>query len=795
MIRPLIYLSALSLLAGAAAQQQYNGSSEVDISSCPITYYGQKYEQLYVNFTGENVAVCFDGFYDPETGGDCFVGPPFVEEVFKFGTNTDDNGTFKRALQTLESDLICTVDLTFPNSGQEVDLTLGNFGPEAAVYLFTENEGSTAFDVEIAGTKFHTLNVTNYPELVEGFSFLDISACRVSGEVFPPDSQVSSDPDTCTSVTCSSTAELRTTGCGPSETCQGNNICLKEPICTLVGPTVIDFHDNVAYVEDRCGYVVLSDPTAPDYRVVATYQERRRKDVSFLDSLILEGPGFQIDIRQDGTVWVDNTPVTSEELKQLVPDMQFSLDQDGLFFTFPMFNYTFSLFFDGTMAQISLTVPPLEELTLQGLCGNSNETLSDLRFSDLSASGCEILYSDTPDSSINCITATDFCDHLNEDPFTSCHSVVDPTPYISACAETLCSYPSVDGVNCEFPGAYVRACSLHGVNLSSDWSSLADCSPPPAFCQGRTCTANEFCAERLNVGETSCFCRALFASTYRETNTLGDPTVCGPNSASLSLVGCLLEEKGIDYSALHLFDPTCTGQIDEQNHMVTFTYDNVNTCGTEVTSNDTQIIYTNAVMNLNHQGDVITRRDQVYIDFTCIQTQPDLKTMSFRIKDSSVIVQVTSGVWNYTLTMNAYTDSKRTKLLNSDTEVLLDQRVWVELTSYELDDNLINLVTDSCWATPDPSPTGDVTHDLIVDGCSNPNDPTVMVYDNGLGTSNYFAFKMFRFTGYSGDIYLHCQLQLCIEDCVPACGARRRRSLGPKYKSEHSAFISMAWIN
>lgn len=62
----------------------------------------------------------------------------------------------------------------------------------------------------------------------------------------------------------------------------------------------------------------------------------------------------------------------------------------------------------------------------------------------------------------------------------------------------------------------------------------------------------------------------------------GDPTVCEENSASVTLVGCLLEEKGIDYTMLHLNDPTCTGQRDELDHMVTFSFNSSNTCGTEV---------------------------------------------------------------------------------------------------------------------------------------------------------------------------------------------------------------------
>ena len=32
---------------------------------------------------------------------------------------------------------------------------------------------------------------------------------------------------------------------------------------------------------------------------------------------------------------------------------------------------------------------------------------------------------------------------------------------------------------------------------------------------------------------------------------------------------------------------------------------------------------------------------------------------------------------------------------------------------------------------------------------------------NGVGTSNYFSFKMFQFSGEDADLYLHCEVKLC----------------------------------
>ncbi|XP_037832802.1 uncharacterized protein LOC108251520 [Kryptolebias marmoratus] len=267
-------------------------------------------------------------------------------------------------------------------------------------------------------------------------------------------------------------------------------------ICTLTGPTVIDFSSHLDFVKDRCDYHLLQ---IQGLSVVGYFLERRLKDVSFLDSVTLEVNGVHIHLKQGGRV--------------------------------------------------------------------------------LSSISCQTQYNDTDDRYIHCINKTESCNLLKEAPFTSCP--IDPEPYITACTDTLSTYPAVDGLKCQFLQAYVKACSLFSNITLDGWGSKAECSSE-AFCQDRTCSHHEFCGEKSDGGETCCFCRPIFASCYREKKALGDPTVCRQNSASLTLIGCPLEDKGIDYSVLHLNNPTCRGQVDEENHMVTFSF-NSSSCGTEVT--------------------------------------------------------------------------------------------------------------------------------------------------------------------------------------------------------------------
>ncbi|XP_022623026.1 alpha-tectorin-like [Seriola dumerili] len=529
--------------------------------------------------------------------------------------------------------------------------------------------------------------------------------------------------------------------------------------CTVIGSTVIRFDGNVTSIPNRCTYSLMSHRGV---RLEAVFKDRRRKDISFLDQVILYNSGVSFHLGQGGRVQVNDTVLSLSDVPQQLHGVKLSKDKTGVTAMFPLSKV--SVFFDGYTAQITT---PGGFPSMQGLCGN--RTLSDMK-SASSSSSCEVLHRERNDTSINCTMVTERCNVLREAPFTACHNLTDPEPFITACTSNLCKYPVVDGFSrCQFLEAYVAACNLQPSNKTlQGWRSKANCSAPKVICNDTFCSPHEFCAVDIS-GKTSCFCRAIFASKYRSRNTLGEPTVCDNNSATVTLAGCLLNERGVDYSMLHLNNNSCRGEMDNKTHMLTFSFDSNNTCGTVVMANNSQIIYKNSIMKQNNTG-VITRHDQFQIDFSCYYNQPEIKTMAFKIRNSSVIQKIISGPWNYTLTMKAYSDAGRTKAINASTEIQLQQKVFVELKTEGLDDQLVSVVTDSCWATDQSSPNGSLRYDLIMKGCSNPADDTVTVIGNGLGTFNYFSFNMFQFTGKNGDIYLHCRLNLCVKNnntCAP----------------------------
>ncbi|XP_054642713.1 alpha-tectorin-like [Dunckerocampus dactyliophorus] len=796
MLLILVVTAAASLLPGVTAQY----TNEVDITTCPIKFYGKNYTTLSVNITDGRAALCFNGQYVSGSPNDCLM--IYREHANQGSKEIEQNSStnlWSLYLTNLEGFMgisTCATRVLVRNDSNAdlIQVEFRHFGNQQAVRLTLRETGSPS-DHAIAmvnGEEIDRWNITDPSP-----NYRDLSGCRYEDEFYARDTMTCDSQGTF--INCNATAHLDAIP-------QINDYCVQGAICTVTGSTIIDYSQNSSSVDDRCAYTLYSNSSV---HIVTVFKERRRSDIMFLDRVFIElldydlviqlGPGVKVLVNN---TYVDINSVSEEGL-------DLHQDQTGVTVTIYQSNYSITVFFNGDTAQILLTHPWMLARSTEaergitehsdGLCFNSSVTLSDAKSSDFSYDGCEMQYSEPADESINCTTVTQQCHFLNESYFDDCHAVIDPEPYIAACNYTLCHYPDVDGLRCEFLEAYAHACSLKQNHTVDDWRVEANCPAPQAFCNDTHCVDHEFCADGIN-GQIMCFCRAIFASDFRSNNTLGDPVVCMDGTVSLTLVGCLLEEKGIRYTDLHLNDDSCRGHRD-MDHMVTFRLDEVNGCGTVVTANDSVVLYKNTITGLNTSENV-ANFDEFHLNFSCYHNQPDVQSISFRIKDNSVFQQLVSGSWNYTLKMRAYVDAQHRQPMTSDTEIQLNQRVWLRLMSEGLDENLVSLVTNSCWATNGSSPYEGLRYDLISNGCASPVEPSVNVMDNGVGVSNGFSFNMFHFTGGRYEVYLHCNLELCPNqsgDCQPSCGGlakrRRRRSARSEYVDESPALISMSWTS
>lgn len=194
--------SCLSLFP-PGAQQTSSSSSEYDISSCPINFYGQRYQHVYVsrlsccrgtsteqeklssplwfqvNFTSQNLVVCFNGFYSPGTKADCILGPlpdsqsaefeqyqriPILETIVKssvptvkarmdcyFSFSYQHNGGYVSPAQPLRYILTSGPLHPLPVSvSPQTTLALIKFGPISVLYVYSPAQGAVVSPLEEA---------------------------------------------------------------------------------------------------------------------------------------------------------------------------------------------------------------------------------------------------------------------------------------------------------------------------------------------------------------------------------------------------------------------------------------------------------------------------------------------------------------------------------------------------------------------------------------------------------------------------------------------------------------------
>eukprot|EP00064_Thunnus_orientalis_P020746 superscaffoldBa00005881_g20891 len=324
MLRLLLCVAALSRLTAA---DPVSLPAEVDISTCRIPYFGKLYDKLYVGSSGGKLSVCFTGPYSPGTNNDCLLATynGVTKVSWKIETVTINAGSdYHTSLEQLTDSSPCRVVLNLQDSNDH------------------------AVDVQVDGDWLQQWSFTQ-----KQFAYYkDMSGCRHSG-VFYERNAVACDSKARV-VTCNASAALSISSCGPGGRCQGNGQCVLDAICTVSGSDVIDISGNIGSVLDRCAYSLISDT---GFKLLAVFQERRRKDVSFLDHVILhlDEKDVNIQLGPGGGAQVDDSALSLNSSTQLIHGVELSKDHTGVTAKMTLSKYNASIFFDGNTAQIHMT--------------------------------------------------------------------------------------------------------------------------------------------------------------------------------------------------------------------------------------------------------------------------------------------------------------------------------------------------------------------------------------------------------------------------------------------------------
>ncbi|XP_059384609.1 alpha-tectorin [Carassius carassius] len=308
-------------------------------------------------------------------------------------------------------------------------------------------------------------------------------------------------------------------------------------------------------------------------------------------------------------------------------------------------------------------------------------------------------------------------------------------------------------------------------------------------CDTLGCTGQEVCSFRDAYG---CSC---LEGQKLNPETFDAKQFCDSSTSSLSLSRCQLFESGFPPEILHLNDPSCKG-ISE-NGRVLFHFDNDgHVCGTTLMSNGTHFIYQNAIHS-NLSVGVITRERWMNIAFSCAYPLIQNLSMPKDIQaEWSVISIDLPGQGTYQIRMILYHDAQFSSPYEGDAEVQVNQQMYVAVEVGGVDRSQIATVLDNCWATPVNDIDHQIRWNLIIRECPNPEDGTVEVLQNGIDTTSRFSFRMFTFTGGSDQIFLHCQVHLCLVRngrCAQSCNPGRRRRRRRSVDFHHTTAITMGF--
>lgn len=756
MLRILLGLSALCLFAGAASEP-HSGLATIDISACPITYFGKEYKSLTVDFNGSsNLVACFDD----STGAspvDCVKMPVIPTETFSSDIITDVSSVssgISTDFTHISSSAVCAVKLSF-TLRRLSDFYFINYDKQAAAHVQVDvNPLATGgtFDFLVQSSSFDSASATSKGVFTKN---VDLTGCRDGGKAYK-NNELSSDPATCTTKKCSSGALVHASICSTDQICLGNNVCATESFCSVIGPAVIDFSVNTGTIPDLCRYTLLK---GSELTVTGVFGTRRLTDTPFLTEVIIKTTD-SITLKQGGVVDVNPSGVETFSNPPVIHyGVTLTKDSTGVTAVFTDTSSIITkLFFDGTLLSITHTVPSTATSYSEGVCTLASGVSSN-KDTALSLPGCNIVIQDPQGNVIDCAAAKQRCtDKLNK---VSCAK--SRTAFITACADILyCTYPDVDDLYCYFLDAYARSCKL------DNWKTAAGCSA--SVCLSQPCGSNEFCVVGPS-GDRACYCQAAFAAPFRANSSYGDVATCSADSASLKLYTCFLEEKGINYAGLHLKNPDCKGKVDSGQKTVGFSFNGTNTCQGTIEDKTTTIVYSNNIQNT--QSSTVAFEGPVSIGFSCTYTQPAPGHASFKIADGPVTLTYATKDFTFSLGISLFTDAAFTQTVSASTKLALDQKVWVKLEAKDVGGNSLALVINDCWTTPTNDPNGANQYNLITSKCAVPTDGSVEVVSSGAGLTSFFTFKTFEYVGSTAvtDIFLHCKVSLCIlaNGCAPTC--------------------------
>ncbi|CAM9857307.1 unnamed protein product [Lampetra planeri] len=356
-----------------------------------------------------------------------------------------------------------------------------------------------------------------------------------------------------------------------------------------------------------------------------------------------------------------------------------------------------------------------------------------------------------------------------EGPFRSCHWFVDPALYLESCVYDLCSYEATKLQLCRALEAYSQACGLAGVPLG-DWKGSSGC-PASDPCSAISCGEREWCGS--NSGIYGCYC---------DENSQG-PSVnytlsCEATEMNIALSSCQLFHKGFTVQYLHLNSPACRGNDTGGQVYFSTIISTSDHCGSQVTTNATHIIYTNAVRGVvdPSTNPAITQQKKITIEFGCaypIENNASSTPVLPTINNTEITIPTQPG--KFLLQMRLYKSDAFTSVYESTVSLGTDEFLYVGITLTGGDPARFKQQIRDCWATPTADPNHPVQFIFVTNSCPATQDASVKIIENGVSQFSKFSMKVFKFVGNYNQVHLHCRVAVCDSQstvCTKRCSLR-----------------------
>ncbi|KAI2649298.1 CUB and zona pellucida-like domain-containing protein 1 [Labeo rohita] len=236
--------------------------------------------------------------------------------------------------------------------------------------------------------------------------------------------------------------------------------------------------------------------------------------------------------------------------------------------------------------------------------------------------------------------------------------------------------------------------------------------------------------------------------------------------SSISIAVSKASMKGIDQNWLQLRDPTCSLTSNDTHILGTMS---LNTCGTMMEDSGDFLVFRNEINSFENPNEVITRRSQVKISFSC--QYPKVASVSnhyINKKSDYIFTESSFGTFGYSF--DIFTNNN------------FSSRVDPSL--YPLEINLMDVLYMGI-AAHSALPEVRLFVECIM-------DDTVEVYQSDSRTYD-FGIQAFKFTGGYSEVYITCSVILCAEGssnsrCAQGClreSAHKRRRDVSKETARH----------